>query len=83
VRSRLYLRRVAETEGDEADPDARELEVMKANYSRKGALLPLRWRDGVFHLDGTSGTALDRMAASAKSQRVFLKLLRALSDQGR
>lgn len=82
VRSRLYLRRLA-AEGEEGDPDARELEVMKANYSRKGALLPLRWIDGVFHLDAKVETGLDRMAASAKAERVFLKMLRSYTEQGR
>ncbi len=82
VRSRLYLRRLA-TDGEEGDPDARELEVMKANYSRKGALLPLRWKEGVFLFDPKTETGLDRMAASAKAERVFLKMLRSYTDQGR
>lgn len=83
VRSRLYLRRLTGAEGEDNDPDARELEVMKANYSRKGNLLPLRWREGVFHLDLKPETGLDRMAASAKAERVFLKLLRNFTEEGR
>jgi RecA-family ATPase len=83
VRSRLYLRRIKSTEGDEPDADARELEVMKANYGRTGLVMPLRWKEGVFVLDARSETGLDRMVASAKAERVFLKILRAYTDEGR
>ncbi len=83
VRLRIYLRRVKSTEGDEPDPDARELEVMKANYGKTGLVLPLRWRAGVFVAEVRAEGALDRMASSAKAERVFLKILRAYADEGR
>lgn len=83
VRSRLYLRRVKGDAGDEPDTDARELEVMKANYGKTGLLLPLRWQAGVFVADNRSEGALDRMAATAKAERVFMKLLREFADEGR
>lgn len=82
VRSRLYFRRIKFAEGDEPDPDARELEVMKANYGRIGTVYPLRWRAGAFVLE-TPPDGLDRMAASAKAERVFLRLLRRFTDEGR
>jgi RecA-family ATPase len=81
VRSRLYLERVKD-EGYEADPDARILRTMKANYGRTGGEISLKWREGVFAADAPV-TGLDRMAASAKAERVFLKLLRTFTDEGR
>ena len=82
VRSRLYLRRVAGEDGAEGDPDARILEVMKSNYGRIGASLSLRYRDGAFVCEG-NGTALDALAASAKADRVFARLLRECHANGR
>lgn len=81
VRSRLYLERVKD-EGYEADPDARILRTMKANYSRTGGEISLKWRQGVFVADAPV-TGIDRMAATAKAERVFLKLLRTFTDEGR
>lgn len=82
VRSRLYMRRLAGEDGAEADPDARSLEVMKANYGRVGISLSLRYRDGAFFSDGFAG-APDAKATAAKADRVFLKLLRQCHDNGR
>lgn len=85
VRSRLYLERVVSGErGDtyEANPDARMLTTKKANYGRTGGEIALTWRDGVFVADAPE-TGMDRMAASAKAERVFLKLLRLFTGQGR
>ena len=81
VRSRLYLSRVVQ-DGYEPNPDARLLRTMKANYSRTGAEIALTWQNGVFVADAPV-TGLDRVAASAKAERVFLKLLREFTDQGR
>jgi RecA-family ATPase len=83
VRSRIYLRRVTTPEGDEADTDARELEVKKANYGKTGLILPLRWQAGVFVAEVKAEGILDRLAASAKVERVFLKILKAYTDEGR
>jgi RecA-family ATPase len=59
------------------------LEVKKANYSKSGQVLPLRWQDGAFVADIRIESALDRVAASAKAERVFLKLLRQYTSEGR
>lgn len=83
VRSRLYLRSPHGEDGALADPDARELEVMKANYGRRGLVVPLRWQAGFFVPDYQSEGALDRMAATAKADRVFLKLLMECHENGR
>lgn len=82
VRSRLYLHRVADESGYEPDPDKRVLSVKKANYARKGEEINLTWQEGVFLPDAVE-TGLDRMAGNAKAERVFLKLLRQLTAQGR
>ncbi|MCE6960586.1 AAA family ATPase [Cereibacter sphaeroides] len=81
ARSRLYFERIAE-EGYEADPDARVLRTMKANYGPKGGEIAVTWRNGVFVADPAE-TGLDRMAATAKAERVFLKLLAEATGQGR
>ncbi len=83
VRSRLYLKRIKTPEGDEADPDARELEVMKSNYGKTGLVLPLRWQNGVFVAEVRAEGALDRMTSGAKAERVFMKLLRQYAEEGR
>jgi len=81
VRSRLYLSRVVQ-DGYEPNPDARLLRTMKSNYARTGAEISLTWQGGVFVADAPV-TGLDRLAASAKAERVFLKLLRQAQEQGR
>ncbi len=85
VRSRLYLRRVLDTSGDqpyEANKNRRVLTTMKANYGPTGEEINLTWTAGVFEADkATSG--LDRMSASAKAERVFLSLLRRFTEEGR
>lgn len=45
VRSRLYLTRPT---GEDADPDARVLRTMKANYAAIGGEIDLTWKNGVF-----------------------------------
>ncbi|QCP87226.1 AAA family ATPase [Cereibacter sphaeroides] len=81
ARSRLYFERV-EDEGHETNPDARVLRTMKANYGPRGGEIPVTWRNGVFVTDAPEA-GLDRMAAGAKAERVFLKLLAAFTAQGR
>jgi RecA-family ATPase len=81
VRARLYLSRVVQ-DGYEPNPDARVLRTMKANYGPTGGEIALTWHKGVFVADAPM-TGLDRMAATAKAERVFLKLLHEFSAQGR
>lgn len=81
VRSRLYFDRMKD-EDHEADPDLRILRTMKANYGRIGGELGVRWQDGVF-VPLSQENGLDRMAATAKAERVFMKLLREFSQEGR
>ncbi len=81
VRSRLYLSRITDN-GFEPDPDARVLSTKKANYGRTGGEINLKWQAGVF-ISEAQPTGLDARAAGAKGERVFLKLLDALTAQGR
>jgi RecA-family ATPase len=81
VRSRLYLERVF-VDGEEADPDLRRLTTKKANYGPVGAEVLWRWRDGAFEIVAAD-TGLDRAAAEARAERVFLELLRQREAQGR
>jgi len=81
VRSRLYLERIIQ-DGYEPDPDARRLSSKKANYARTGGEIMLRWQDGVFVAE-EEPSGLDRLAAGAKAERVFLNLLHVYTEQGR
>lgn len=81
VRSRLYLSRITDN-GFEPDPDARVLSTKKANYGRTGGEINLKWSEGRFTAEAQP-TGLDALAAGAKGERVFLKLLDELTAQGR
>ena len=81
VRSRLYLERMVQS-GYEPDPDRRILTTKKANYGRVGGEIAMTWCAGVFVAEADEGT-LDRRSAGMKAERVFLKLLRQHTEQGR
>jgi RecA-family ATPase len=82
AQARQFIGMLVIQEGYEADPDARVLRTMKANYSRTGGEISLRWEGGVFVAQAPE-TGLDKMAATAKAERVFLKLLDLFDEQGR
>jgi RecA-family ATPase len=82
VRSRLYLKRATTAQGDEPDPDLRELEVMKQNYGPVGERVRLRWRDGVFVSERSAVGTLERMAQDQKADNTFLALLKRFAEQG-
>ena len=81
VRSRLYLERIEEG-GYEPDPDRRKLTTKKANYGRVGGEILVRWQDGAFAAEGQP-EGIDALAVGVKAERVFLKLLRQLTAEGR
>jgi RecA-family ATPase len=81
VRSRLYLERVV-VDGYEPDHDARVLTTKKANYSKTGGEIRIKWMGGVFIADEPE-TAGEAMNATIKAERVFLKILRTMTEQGR
>ena len=63
VRSRMYFRTVKKDDLRQSTDDIRELEVMKANYAKKGEVVRVRWERGVFVPHG------DLCATGASSRR--------------
>jgi RecA-family ATPase len=80
VRSRFYLT-TPTANGSEADPDLRELALVKANRGPRGTKIMLRWRDGHFVVERGAGAADAMVLIQAKN--VFLELLQELNAQGR
>jgi hypothetical protein len=80
VRSRLYFKRIHESDGSEQDEDARVLSVGKSNYGRVGLEIRTQWRAGIFASTGGGG---DPMVTAAKAERVFLDLLAKYAAQNR
>jgi RecA-family ATPase len=60
----------------------RKLTIMKNNRGPKGASVALRWERGRFVLMGGAGS-FERMAADSRDDSLFLKLLKAVSEQRR
>ncbi len=81
VRSRLYLTRIMDSDY-EPNPDRRNLRTMKSNYGRIGGEVQMTWKAGCFENDEPEDR-LDAKSASSKAERVFLKLLREFTHQGR
>jgi RecA-family ATPase len=81
VRSRLYFKRIHETDGSEPDENARVLSVGKSNYGRVGLEIRMQWRVGIFASTGGSGG--DPMVSAIKAERVFLELLAKYAAQNR
>jgi hypothetical protein len=79
----LYLTRATAGDGDEPDPDLRIIEVKKANRSRGGQKLFLRWYDEIFVLDGQGENDLERLTREFMHERVFLSLLDRYNEQNR
>lgn len=77
VRYRLYFKTAP---GD--DPSLRVLECKKSNYGPISETIVLRWRDGVYVREPGKST-LERLAADAEVDHLFLKLLRRFAEQGR
>lgn len=84
VRSRLYFSRVRDGDNQESDPDARVLEVKKANYARTGSEHRLRWEQGVFvPVDQPGLGGVNDVAKAARAERIFLELLDAYNTEKR
>jgi RecA-family ATPase len=82
VRARLYLKHVETEKGDQPDSNLRVLEAKKANYGPNTWNVNLRWRDGLFKLEPTTGS-LEKLAAEQTVNDLFLTLLRRFTGQGR
>lgn len=83
ARSRLYFDREKVDEDIECDQDARLLTTKKANYSRTGETVRMRWDRGVFKLTEMIEESESREVELSRSETIFIKLLREYTDQGR
>jgi RecA-family ATPase len=77
VRARMYFKPAP---GE--DTALRVLEVKKNNYGPVNESIVLRWKDGVYRVEPGLGT-LERLAAEAEIDFLFLQLLRRFTEQGR
>jgi RecA-family ATPase len=89
VRQRLFLDWADERKGVDGDRDGRVLKRSKANYSRKGAEVQIRWHAGALVLEGSVAVQPDddrerresaEDAAFLDCLRVRLAQLRPVSD---
>jgi RecA-family ATPase len=82
VRARCYLRSVKPEAGEQPDNDLRELTFKKNNYGPVAETVILKYRDGLFlPLRGVG--SLDKVAAEAKAEDVFLALLKRFASTNR
>jgi RecA-family ATPase len=77
-RARGYFKKATDSEGD----DLRVLEWRKNNYGPISENIVLRWRNGVYVPEPREGT-LEQLAAEAKTDNLFLDLLRRFTKQQR
>ena len=82
VRARAYLRTVNSDDGRQPDQTLRRLDFMKSNYGPIAESLMLRWRNGAFVREPTAGS-LERLAADATAESVFLELVERFTKEGR
>jgi RecA-family ATPase len=82
VRARMYLRPAVTEDGDEPDPELRQLEFLKNNYGPLAQRVVLRWRNGVF-VPEPGASSIERATADAKAENTFLDLLARFNAQGR
>ncbi len=71
-----------ESDGSELDPDIRVLRTMKNNYGRTGEEIHVRWKGGVFVVEGSDASS-DPLIAKSKADRLFLTLLGKYNFQQR
>jgi RecA-family ATPase len=82
VRARMVFRTATTGQGEEPDPELRELVFMKNNYGPIGTRVLLRWKNGVFVPEPAVGS-LERAAVERRAEEVFLTILNRFSGQGR
>ena len=82
VRSRLYFQTAKASDGSEPNPNLRTIQGMKSNYGVLGGKIDLEWKNGLF-VPVQGATGLDKMAADAKADDVFLTLLKRFNAQRR
>jgi RecA-family ATPase len=82
VRARMYLRTAVTEDGEEPDPELRQLEFRKNNYGPLAQRVVLRWRNGVFVPEPGVGS-LEKAAVDVKAENLFLDLLARFVKQDR
>jgi hypothetical protein len=82
VRSRLYFQTAKASDGTEPDKILRTLTGMKNNYGKPGETITLEWKNGLF-VPVHGATGLDKMAADAKADDLFLTILKRFNAQNR
>ena len=80
-RPRLAARRAEAKNGNDTDPDLRELEFLKSNYSRLAETVQLRWQNGLY-VPVSRQSFLDQAAANAAANDLFLTLLDRFARNG-
>lgn len=87
VRSRIFLDKPKDSDGNVTDPDGRTLSRAKANYARTGDMISFRWHKWTFVRsedlapDITAEIAANVQAAS--ENEMFLKMLALTTSQRR
>jgi len=82
VRARMFFKTATTGQGEEPDPELRELLFMKNNYGPIGAHVLLRWKNGVFVPEPSEGS-LEKVAAERRVEDLFLMLLNRFNEQSR
>lgn len=82
VRARFYLKGIKPDDGDEPDTDVRELVFRKNNYGPISTAVVLRYQRGLF-LPAPGMSSIDKIAADAKADDVFLELLARFTRDNR
>jgi RecA-family ATPase len=82
VRARMYLSPARTDEGEEPDPELRQLEFLKNNYGPRAERILVRWKNGVFIPEPSVGS-LEKAAAEARADNVFLDILGRFNREGR
>lgn len=86
VRSRIFLDRPLDGDGDVLDPDARQMSRAKANYARNGETVAFRWHQWAFvqEADLPTGVHAEIAAvaqANAENDRFLKCLAKATEDK--
>lgn len=86
VRSQIEINRIRDGDGAVLDPDARALNLGKANYARAGTELHFRWHEFAFVLDADlppdTRAEMDQAIKANGENTAFLNCLRARAEQG-
>ena len=84
VRSRLFMTRPVDDDGNVLDPDARVLSRGKANYARNGETLSFRWHDWAFVQEGDlPPDQYAEIAANAQASGDNLAFLKCLAQRNK